>query len=246
VPALFPSDWLADAPYEDFDLGVLKAGKESEVYLVSRTGLTRTCLMAEKRFKPRLQRAFRNDYLYAGVWGEGTRHESRAIKKRTRFGQEHLQARWMTNEWVTLEKLHAAGVTVPPPVERVENGYRMAFIGDGDQAAPRLADVDLDVMTARRVWRELQRDIQRILDAELVHGDLSSFNILWWHERPVIIDFSQAVDAVVHPAARELLRRDVERTAEYFRRQGVAVDLDAALALVGDSPARFAHQVLSS
>ncbi|OLC00041.1 MAG: hypothetical protein AUI15_07910 [Actinobacteria bacterium 13_2_20CM_2_66_6] len=243
---MFPSDWLADAPYEDFDLGVLKAGKESEVYLVSRTGPTRTCLMAEKRFKPRLQRAFRNDYLYAGVWGEGGRHESRAIKKRTRFGQEHLQARWMTNEWVTLEKLHAAGVTVPPPVERVENGYRMAFIGDGDQAAPRLADVDLDVMTARRVWRELQRDIRRILDAELVHGALSAFNILWWHERPVIIDFSQAVDAVVHPAARELLRRDVERTTEYFRRQGVAVDLDAALALVGDSPARFAHQVLSS
>src|SRR5207237_3159853 len=97
-----------------------------------------------------------------------------------------------------------------------------------------------------RVWRELQREIRLILDAELVHGDLSAFNVLWWHERPVIIDFSQAVDAVVHPAARDLLRRDVERTAGYFRRQGVAVDLDAALALVGDSPARFAHQVLSS
>jgi len=246
VPALFSGDWLADAPYEDLDLGVLKAGKESEVYLISRTGPTRTCLMAEKRFKPRLQRGFRNDYLYAGVWGEGSRHENRAIKKRTRFGQEHLHARWMTNEWVMLGRLHLAGVTVPPPVERVENGYRMAFIGDGDQAAPRLADVDLDLVTARHVWRELQRDIQRILDAELVHGDLSAFNVLWWHERPVIIDFSQAVEAVVHPAARELLRRDVERTAEYFRRQGVAVDLDAALALVGDSPARFAHQVLSS
>jgi RIO kinase 1 len=237
VPALFPSDWLADAPYEDRDLGVLKAGKESEVYLVSRTGPTRACLMAEKRFKPRLRRAFRNDYLYAGVWGEGTRHESRAIKKRTRFGQEHLQARWEANEWITLERLYEAGVTVPPPAERVENGYRMAFIGDGDRAAPRLADVDLDLGTARRVWRELQREIRLILDAELVHGDLSAFNVLWWHERPVIIDFSQAVDAVVHPAARDLLRRDVER---------MAGDLDAALALVGDSRARFARQVLSS
>jgi len=246
VPALFPSDWLADAPYEDFDLGVLKAGKESEVYLISRTGPTRACLIAEKRFKPRLQRGFRNDYLYAGVWGEGTRHEDRAMKKRTRFGQEHLQARWQSHEWATLQRLHAAGVTVPPPVEPVETGYRMAFIGDGDRAAPRLADVDLDQGTARRVWRELQREIRLILDAELVHGDLSAFNVLWWHERPVIIDFSQAVDAVVHPAARELLRRDVERTAGYFRRQGVAIDLDAALALVGDSPARFAHQVLSS
>lgn len=246
MPALFPSDWLADAPYEDRDLGVLKAGKESEVYLISRTGPTRTCLMAEKRFKPRLQRAFRNDYLYAGVWGAGSRHESRAIKKRTRYGQEHLQARWEGNEWTVLQRLHGAGATVPPPVERVEHGYRMAFIGDGDHAAPRLSDIDLDLVTARRVWRELQREIRLMLDVELVHGDLSAFNVLWWHDRPVIIDFSQAVDAVVHPAARELLRRDVDRMAAYFRRQGVAVDLDAALALVGDSPARFAHQVLSS
>ncbi len=196
MPALFPSDWLADAPYEDRDLGVLKAGKESEVYLVSRVGPTR-------------------------MW-------------------------WESHEWATLQRLDNAGVTVPPPVERVEHGYRMAFIGDGDRAAPRLSDVDLDLGTARRVWRELQREIRLILDAELVHGDLSAFNVLWWHERPVIIDFSQSVDAVVHPAARDLLRRDVERTAGYFRRQGVAVDLDAALALVGDSPARFAHQVLSS
>ncbi|TME26863.1 MAG: hypothetical protein E6I66_14015, partial [Chloroflexi bacterium] len=240
MPALFPSEWLADAPYEDFDLGVLKAGKESEVYLVSRVGPTRTCLMAEKRFKPRRQRGFRNDYLYAGVWGEGTFREDRAIKKRTRFGQEVLQSRWEAHEWSTLQRLHDAGATVPPPVERVDNGYRMAFIGDGDRAAPRLADVDLDLVTARRVWRELQREIRLILDAELVHGDLSAFNVLWWRERPVIIDFSQSVDAVVHPAARDLLRRDVERTAEYFRRQGVRVDLDAALALVGDSPARFA------
>ncbi len=243
---MFPSEWLADAPYEDFDLGVLKAGKESEVYLVSRVGPTRTCLMAEKRFKPRLQRGFRNDYLYTGVWGEGTFREDRAMKKRTRFGQEVLQSRWEAHEWSTLRRLHDAGATVPPPVERVDNGYRMAFIGDGDRAAPRLADVDLDLVTARRVWRELQREIRLILDAELVHGDLSAFNVLWWRERPVIIDFSQAVDAVVHPAARDLLRRDVERTAGYFRRQGVAIDLDAALALVGDSPARFAHQVLSS
>ncbi|HEY8826022.1 MAG TPA: RIO1 family regulatory kinase/ATPase [Candidatus Limnocylindria bacterium] len=246
MSVLFPSDWLADAPYEEFDLGVLKSGKESEVFLVSRAGPTRTCLIAEKRFKPRLQRGFRNDYLYAGVWGEGTHHEERAVKKRTRFGQEFLQARWIANEWTTLGRLHAAGVTVPPPVERIEEGYRMAFIGDGDQAAPRLADVDLDLITARRVWRELQRDIQRMLDAELVHGDLSAFNVLWWHERPVIIDFSQAVDVVTHPAARDLLRRDLDRIAAYFRAQGVAIDLDAALVLVGDSPARFARQVLSS
>ena len=250
MPALFPSDWLADAPYEDRDLGMLKAGKESEVHLVSRTGPTRTCLIAEKRFKVREQRAFRNDYLYIGVAGEGTRRENRAMRKRTRFGQEAIQARWVAHEWATLARLHDAGVTVPPPVEQIDDGYRMAFVGDGDgdgdRAAPRLAEVHLDLHTARRVWRELQREIRLMLEVDIVHGDLSAFNVLWWRERPVIIDFSQAVDAITHPAARDLLVRDVDRTAAYFRRLGVRIDLDAALALVGDTPARFARQLLSS
>jgi RIO kinase 1 len=241
-----PRDWLADAPYEEQYLGIIKAGKESEVHLLQRVGPTRACFIAEKRFKPRLQRAFRNDYLYAGVWGQGTRQESRAIRNRTRFGQEFLEARWVAHEWETLTKLHEAGVTVPPPVERVEHGYRMAFIGDGEFAAPRLSDVHLDLATARRVWRDLQTDVRRMLDAEVVHGDLSAFNILWWHERAVIIDFSQSVDAVTHPAARELLRRDVEGSAAYFRRLGLAIDLRAANAVVGDSDARFARQTLSS
>ena len=85
-----------------------------------------------------------------------------------------------------------------------------------------------------------------MLEADLVHGDLSAFNVLWWRERPVMIDFSQAVDAITHPAARDLLVRDVDRAASYFRRLGVAIDLDAALSLVGDTPARFTRQLLSS
>ena len=80
-----------------------------------------------------------------------------------------------------------------------------------------------------------------MLEVDVVHGDLSAFNVLWWRERPVIIDLSQAVDAVTHPAARDLLARDVERTASYFERMGVTIDRRAALALVGDSPVRFAR-----
>ena len=190
VPALFGSDWLADAPYEDRELGVLKAGKESEVHLLARVGPTRTCLIAEKRFTPRLQRAFRNDYLYAGIWGGGGRRESRAIRKRTRFGQEALESRWVAHEWGTLVRLHASGVTVPPPVEQIDHGYRMAFIGDGQQAAPRLSEVHLDLSTARQVWRDVQIEIRTMLDADLVHGDLSAYNILWWRGRAVLIDFS--------------------------------------------------------
>jgi serine/threonine-protein kinase RIO1 len=51
---------------------------------------------------------------------------------------------------------------------------------------------------------------------------------------------------VTHPAARELLIRDLARASAYFRRLGVPVDLPGALAAVGDTPARFARQLLSS
>lgn len=247
MPAtLFAADWLDLGAYHDVHLGVLKTGKESEVHLVARAGDTRTALLAEKRFKARDRRSFRDDSFYRGVWGEGTRRESRAMRKNTRFGNEAVHARWIAHEWDTLVRLAEAGVTVPPPVEPTDDGYRMAFIGDGKRAAPRLAETRLDARTATRVWAELEEEIARMLAVDVVHGDLSAYNVLWWRGRAVIIDLSQAVDAITHPAARELLVRDVDRLAGHFRRRGVSCDVARTLARVGDTPARFARQLLTS
>jgi len=143
-------------------------------------------------------------------------------------------------------RLAASAVTVPAPVEPTDDGYLMAFVGDGDRAAPRLSEVALDTPTAARVWADLERELAAMLDADVVHGDLSAFNVLWWQERAVIIDFSQAVDAITHPAARDLLVRDVDRLARHFRRLGLPVDPAETLRRVGDTPARFARQLLSS
>lgn len=239
---LFPSDWLVPAERHD-DLGILKTGKESDVHLVARSGGGRTCLLAEKRFRARDRRAFRADYLYRGVWGEGTKREHRAMKRNTRFGQEAVHARWIWNEWHSLVRLHEAGVTVPPPVELLDDGYRMAFIGDGRQAAPRLAEVDLDPAAARRAWRELLDEVARMVAADLVHGDLSAYNVLWWRERAVVIDLSQTVDIVTHPAALLLVERDLRSLGAYFARRGVRLDVPAALAAVGVDTHRFARQL---
>jgi len=243
---LFPADWLDVGAYHDEYLGVLKTGKESEVHLVARVGDARTALLAAKRFKARDRRSFRDDYTYRGVWGEGTRRESRAMRRNTRYGHEAMHARWIAHEWATLVRLAACAVTVPPPVEPTDDGYLMAFVGDGDRAAPRLSEVALDAPTAARVWIDLERELAAMLDADVVHGDLSAFNVLWWRERAVIIDFSQAVDAITHPAARDLLVRDVDRLARHFRRLGVPVDTAETLRRVGDTPLRFARQLLSS
>lgn len=240
---LFPPGWLVTGSYRDTPLGVLKTGKESEVHLVARTGGERTTLLAEKRFKARDRRSFQNNWMYRGVWGEGTRREHRAMKKNTRFGHEAAHARWIAHEWESLVVLHAAGATVPPPVELLDDGYLMAFIGDGERAAPRLAEVDLAPQDARRVWDDLVDEIALIVSADRVHGDLSAFNVLWWHERTVLIDFSQTVDVVTHPAAHELLTRDITSLARYFTRRGVDVDIQRTLDRVGADVRRFTRQL---
>jgi RIO kinase 1 len=239
---LWPRDWLVSGAYRDTRLGVLKTGKESEVHLVARISGDRTTLLAEKRFKARDRRSFQNDWTYRGVWGEGTRRETRAMKKNTRFGHEAAHARWIAGEWANLVWLHDAGVTVPPPVELLDDGYLMAFIGDGDTAAPRLAEVDLAPAAARRVWDELLDEVALLVSADRVHGDLSAFNVLWWRERAVLIDFSQTVDIVTHPAAYDLLRRDIAALGRYFARRGVAIDGDRVLDRVGADAHRFARQ----
>jgi RIO kinase 1 len=240
---LFPRDWLVTGAYRDTRLGVIKSGKESEVHLVARTGSDRTTLLAEKRFKARDRRSFQNNYAYRGVWGEGTFREDRAMKKNTRFGHEAAHARWIGQEWDSLVLFHGAGVTVPPPVERLDDGYLMAFVGDAERAAPRLSEVDLAPAVARRVWDELLDELSLLVSIDRVHGDLSAFNVLWWRERAVLIDFSQTVEIVTHPAAHDLLTRDITSLGRYFERRGVVVEVDRVLERIGADVHRFTRQL---
>ncbi len=254
---LFPEGWLVEHDYEEHELGVLKAGKESEVRLIARVGTDRTSYIAEKRFTSTRFRSFRDDARYRATWfaGPGAGRTLRAVRGKTRRGREMLERAWYGHEWNELCHLYARGVTVPAPVEEFEprkpaprtfhwrpigaspkggrdeareGGYRMAFVGDVPVAAPRLASLTLARAEALRVWDELLAEVVRLLRAERVHGDLSAYNVLYWRGRPVLIDFSQTVDTVTHPGARALLRRDLDRLAAYFRSGGIDADVDAA------------------
>jgi serine/threonine-protein kinase RIO1 len=78
--------------------------------------------------------------------------------------------------------------------------------------------------------------------AQLVHGDLSEYNLLVCPSRLVenrldndetalqivLIDFGQAVD-VRHPSAKELLQRDLLRVKEFFDKMDIqTMDLKSA------------------
>ena len=127
--------WLiADPePYEEYDLGPLKTGKEAEVFLVERVAPDgRSCLLAHKRYRPRevaykgelqalgFQRAasFVNDRAYRDGRTIGNSRDRRAIAKRSRHGKVMLRHDWPDNEFAMLQRLADAGVTVPFPVAR--------------------------------------------------------------------------------------------------------------------------------
>jgi RIO kinase 1 len=58
--------------------------------------------------------------------------------------------------------------------------------------------------------------------ADLVHGDLSEYNIMMWKNKPVIFDVAQAVPTS-HPMAEFFLRRDLTNVNRFFKRLGVKV-----------------------
>src|SRR5439155_18478226 len=111
----------------------------------------------------------------------------------------------------------------------LDDGYLMAFVGAGERAAPRLPQAHAAPAVAQRVWDELLDELAVLVSIDRVHGDLSAFNVLWWRERAVLIDFSQTVEIVTHPAAHDLLKRDIASLARYFERRGVQVDVDRVL-----------------
>ncbi|MGS0730241.1 RIO1 family regulatory kinase/ATPase domain-containing protein, partial [Shewanella sp. 0m-11] len=62
----------------------------------------------------------------------------------------------------------------------------------------------------------VMKDVQRMLCAGLIHGDLSEFNVLLDHTGPVIIDLPQAVDAAANNNAKRMLLRDVNNMTQYY------------------------------
>jgi RIO kinase 1 len=135
-----------------------------------------------------------------------------------------------------MQVLHKAGADVPKPLALEADALLMEYFGDEDDAAPQLNRVRLTPEEAKSAFASVMRNVELMLKLNLVHGDLSSHNILWWEGRAMIIDFPQAVDPRFNNSAQEFLRRDLGNVCDYFARQGIEAD---PLALADALWARF-------
>ena len=191
----------------------LMSGKEAQVYVV-RCGAEIRCA---KVYKAANQRSFKQAVQYSEGRKVKNSRQSRAMGKRTRYGQKESETAWINAEVDALYCLAAAGVRVPRPYGFVDGVLLMELVTDDDgTAAPRLNELTLTDTQAREYHGRIIAEVVRMLCAGLVHGDLSPFNVLVDKEGPVIIDLPQAVNAAGNNSAGMMLERDVDAMAVYF------------------------------
>jgi len=204
----------------------VSSGKEASVYLCRATRSIGGGLLALKVYRNRNQRNFKNDQIYKAGRVILNGHDRRAVARKSRYGRSFEEGWWISREWEVLQTLHEAGADVPKPVAYTESAILMEYIGDEWTAAPQLHRVELSPSEARATFDRLMWNVEMALRRNLIHADLSPFNVLWWEERATMIDLPQAVDPRSNPNASQLLARDVSNICRHFYRYGVRADPD--------------------
>jgi RIO kinase 1 len=200
----------------------VKSGKEATIYCCRAGARLGERLVAAKVYKPRHIRSFRNDSPYQEGRVILDRRARRAAAKRTDFGRQVQATLWTGHELETLRQLHGAGADVPAPLGGAPGAVLMEWIGDADdEPAPQLKDVALEPSEAQALFERLLANVELWLACNVVHGDLSPYNLLYQPGRLVAIDFPQASDPRFNPNACTLLARDLDHVCHFFARHGV-------------------------
>ncbi len=220
---------LQERGYVQEIVGELKSGKEGTVYL----GRSPVGPVAVKIYRDAEVRSFKNDQRYLeGRW-VGDARLAKAIKRRSGTGLRALKAMWAAQEYLILWKAWNAGLPVPEPLvgpdqsDVAEAGevVLMRFVGEPDAPAPRLADAVLNAEEAADAFAQSVAAMRGFWRIGLVHGDYSTYNLLWWEGRVTVIDLPQAMRSD-QPGARELLAQDAASLVLTFARLGVEAEAD--------------------
>ncbi|VIO91092.1 RIO1 family protein [Brugia malayi] len=145
------------------------------------------------------------------------------FKNRSEYVQDDYRfknPRRVLRIWAEKEMVRA-GVKCPKPIRLRKHIMIMTFIGSNGIAARKLKDIEwIDQEIIYDTFLQVKEAmIKMFSDCNLVHGDLSEFNILYHENDVYIIDVSQAMD-ISHPRALFFLLRDINNVLEFFGKLG--------------------------
>ncbi|WP_018685946.1 RIO1 family regulatory kinase/ATPase [Actinokineospora enzanensis] len=221
-----PSWLVTDLAAADTELGVLKTGKEADVFVIERAVPGGpTCLLAAKRYRAAEHRLFHRDAGYLEGRRMNKSREGRAIANRTSFGRNLIAEQWAAAEFKALSRLWSVGAPVPYPAQRDGTELLLEYLHSSGQAAPRLAQTRPDASELRELWEQLVAALELFALQGLAHGDLSAYNVLVHEGQLMVIDLPQVVDLVANPTGREYLARDIANIGRWFISRGLPPEI---------------------
>ncbi len=199
----------------------LASGKEAMIWLCrANRRLTGEDVVVAKTYRNTQVRDFADGAAYLDGRFRKVTSQVRAMEKKNKPGREFSQTFWVAHEFATLSTLHETGCPVPRPIASADRGMLLQYLGEGDTSAPQLRELKPGAEEAGEILAVLLRTIERFLLRDVIHADLSAYNVLWWEDQPWVIDFPQAVDARFNSSAQQFLRRDVLRLCEWAAKRG--------------------------
>lgn len=221
-------DWVVtSAGAIDTELGILKTGKEADVFLIERADPHRpdeSVVMAAKRYRDTDHRQFHRAAGYTEGRSMKRSRDERALKRKSTWGRQVAAGEWAISEWGMLVRFWEMGLPVPYPVQIDGVEILMEWVREGEETAPRLAQTRPEHDLLEHYFEQLRTTLATMVQAGLVHGDLSPYNVLAAGNRLVVIDLPQVVDLVGNPQGMDYLLRDCTNMCTWFRGRGLEVD----------------------
>jgi RIO kinase 1 len=185
--------------------GVVASGKESRVYWgvnsKNRSVAVKIYLVASAEFKHRMQ-YIAGDPRFGSV----------------RKGMRNIVNVWARKEFKNLKTAYDAKVPVPKPIYVKGNVLVMEFVGENGVPAPTLNTCQV----TRKHYLEVLKAVAKLYKAELVHADLSEYNVFLYKNKLMLFDFGSAVN-IAHPNAEQFLVRDISNINRFFSKKGIDV-----------------------
>jgi len=196
---------------------IIARGKEADVYLADAGNEIDKDFVALKIFRIE-NTPFKNRMKY--ITGD------------PRFGKIKADMFSIVNEWCKKEYgnlLVAEAAEIHAPMPYAFNGHILALEFIGNEGTPAATLRHVKLKNPEKVLSMVLEDVKKLYENELVHADLSEYNILMRDEVPYLIDFGQAVH-IKHPDSMKFLIRDLENLLHYFSKTyGISRDYDEVM-----------------
>jgi len=202
--------------------GVISTGKEANVFFADGFDDGKPVPVAIKIYRTETSEFYKMDEY---IFGD-KRFDLRRISRKD------LIDLWAEKEFRNLQRAYTSGVNVPKPIVHFKNILIMEFLGEDEIPSPSLFEIGKnlpEVVDCERLFDEIVRNVKLLYKkAELVHSDLSEYNILLHREEPYLIDMGQAV-LTDHPNAETYFERDLRNLVRFFNKFGLKKKISEVL-----------------